>query len=256
MTRPVALVTGASAGIGEQFARILAARGHDLVLVARDRARLEALAKDLEAAHGNTNEVLAADLADPRQLAAVEARAETVDLLINNAGFGTFGNFHELDADTEEREIRVNVVAVSRLTHAAARGMVARGRGGILNVSSIAGFQPTPNDATYAATKAFVLSFTEAVHEELKPTGVRVSCLAPGFTRTEFQQRAGIDGSKLPAFAWQDAATVARAGLDGLEKNRAVVVPGALNRVAATLSGLTPHGVTRRVAKIVVGRSH
>jgi short-subunit dehydrogenase len=255
MANPVALVTGASAGIGEQFARLLAERGHDLVLVARDRARLEALAKDLEAAHGNRSEVLAADLTTPEPLAAIEARAASVDVLVNNAGFGTFGNFHELDIDVEDREIRLNVLTVVRLTHAAARGMVQRGRGGILNVASLAGFQPTPNDATYAATKAFVLSFTQAIHEELKGTGVSVTVLAPGFTRTEFQERASFDPKSVPGLLWQDAEPVARAGLDGLARNRAVVVSGAINRVAAGLSSVAPYALSRRVAHVVVKRA-
>ena len=174
--------------------------------------------------------------------------------MINNAGFGTFGNFHELDLDTEDREVRLNVLAVVRLTHAAAGGMVERGRGAILNVASIAGYQPTPNDATYAATKAFVLSFTQAVHVELKGTGVSVSVLAPGFTKTEFQARASFDPKSVPSFLWQEAEPVARAGLDGLAKNRPVIVPGAMNRVAAGLSSVAPFAVTRRVAHLAVKR--
>jgi short-subunit dehydrogenase len=255
MTKPVALVTGASIGIGEQFARLLAARENDLVLVARDAGRLDALAKELEATHGNHCEVLAADLTIPGERSAVERRVATVDVLVNNAGFGSFGNFHELDVDTEDRQIQLNVVALTRLTHAAARGMVARGRGAILNVASLAGFQPTPNDATYAATKAFVLSFSQAVHEELKGTGVAVSVLAPGFTRTEFQARADFDPKSVPGFLWQEAEPVARAGLDGLAKNRAVIVPGAMNKVAAGLSSVAPFGVTRRVARVAVKRA-
>jgi short-subunit dehydrogenase len=253
--RPVALVTGASTGIGEQFARILAERGHDLVLVARDRARLDALAKELEDQRRVNAEVLPADLVDANELAAVEQRAASVDLLVNNAGFGTFGNFHELDIETEDKEIRLNVLAVVRLTHAAARAMAGRGRGGILNIASLAGYQPTPNDATYAATKAFVLSFTQAVHEEMKGYGVSVCVLAPGFTRTEFQERASFDRNSVPSFLWQEAEPVARAGLDGLAKNRAVIVPGAMNRVAAGLSSVTPSAVTRRVAHLAVKRA-
>jgi len=254
MHRPIALVTGASSGIGAQFARVLAGRGHDLVLVARDRARLESLAKELGDTYGVAGEVVPADLTDSAQLAAVEERARGVDLLVNNAGFGTYGRFVDLDVDGEDREVRCNVLAVVRLTHAAASAMVERGRGGILNVASIAGFQPTPFDATYGATKAFVLSFTQALHEELKGTGVAVSVLCPGFTRTEFQARAGIDDSSIPSFLWQEADVVARAGLDGLAKNRAVVIPGAINRVAGNLTLVTPDAVTRRVASIVMRR--
>jgi short-subunit dehydrogenase len=255
MTRPLALVTGASIGIGEQFARELAARGHDVVLVARDRARLDALAKELGDQYaGGTFEVLVADLTDAAQLATVEERATAVDVLVNNAGFGTSGNFYELDIDGEENEIRCNVIALTRLSHAAAHAMVPRGRGGILNVASIAGYQPTPRMATYCATKAYVRFFTESLHEELKGTGVSVTVLAPGFTRTEFQQRAGVEESAVPSMFWQNADEVARAGLDGLAKNRAVVVPGGLNRIASAFIGITPHAVTRRVAKQAMQR--
>jgi short-subunit dehydrogenase len=254
-TKRTALVTGASVGLGERFARLLAGRGHDLVLVARDRARLDALAKELQDTHGNRCEVMAADLVDEQALASVEARAASVDVLVNNAGFGSFGSFHELDVDVEDRQIRLNILALVRLTHAAARGMVERGHGGILNVASLAGFQPTPNDATYAATKAFVLSFTQAVHEELKGKGVAVTALAPGFTRTEFQDRANFNRDAVPGFLWMEAEPVARAGLDGLERNRAVVVPGAWYRVAAGLSSVSPFAVTRRVARVAVKRA-
>ena len=184
MSRPVALVTGASAGIGRAFATTLARNGHDLVVVARDTARLDALAKELEAAHGTTTEVLTADLSHGADVATVEARladsARPIDLLVNNAGFGTMGRFHELPIRGEISEIGLNVVAVTRLTHAALPGMVERGCGGVINVSSIAGVQPTPLNATYGATKAFVTSLSEAIHEELKGTGVNCMVLCPG----------------------------------------------------------------------------
>ncbi|MDQ1462592.1 MAG: uncharacterized protein QOI08_4076 [Actinomycetota bacterium] len=255
MSRPVALITGASVGIGEQFARQLAERGHDLVLVARDAARLEALAKEIEGESGARAEVLPADLTDAGQLASVEARVATVDVLVNNAGFGTFGSFNTLDVDTETREINLNIVALVRLTHAAASAMAERGRGGILNVSSLASFQPGPSNATYSATKAFVTSFTEAVHEELKGTGVSVSALCPGFTHTEFQERANAPAGDVPGFMWQEAPEVARAGLDGLAKNRAVVIPGTANKVMGNLSAVTPHAITRRVGALVLKRA-
>jgi len=254
MGNRVALITGASVGIGEQFARQLAARGYDVVLVARDAARLEALAKEIETG-GTSAAVLPADLTDASQLATVEARARTVDVLVNNAGFGTFGPFHTLDVDVELREINLNVMALVRLTHAAAAGMVERGSGGILNVSSLAGFQPGPANATYGATKAFVTSFTEAVHEELRGTGVRVTALCPGFTHTEFQERANVPASDVPGFMWQEAPEVARAGLDGLDKNKAIVIPGAVNKVMGNLSVITPHAITRRVGAAVLKRA-
>jgi uncharacterized protein len=255
MSRAVALITGASVGIGEQFARQLADRGNDVVLVARDVARLEALAKEIESASGVSAEVLPADLTDAEQLATVEARARSVDILVNNAGFGTFGVIHTLDVDTETREINLNVIALVRLTHAAAGAMAERGRGGILNVSSIAGFQPGPSNATYAATKAFVTSFTEAVHEELKGSGVAVTALCPGFTRTEFQGRANVPANEVPGLLWQEADVVARAGLDGLAKNRAVVLPGGLNKVLGNFSAVSPHAITRRISAAVMKRA-
>jgi short-subunit dehydrogenase len=254
-----AMVTGASAGIGTAFATQLAARGDGVVLVARDRARLEALAKDLGASHGVPAEVLVADLTDPEQLAVVEARLadrdRPIDVLVNNAGFGTNGRLHELDRDTEAREVNLNVVALVRLTHAALGPMVERGRGAVLNVSSLAGGQPTPGNATYGATKAFVSSFTQSVHEELRGTGVKVTVVCPGFTRTEFQERAGIDSSKVPGFLWQSAEEVAAGALDALDHNRAVYVPGTLNRVAAGFVSVLPDALTRRAAAFVVERS-
>lgn len=251
MSRPVALVTGASAGIGDAFARLLAARAYNLIVVARDVARLDALAKELHEQHRTETEVIGADLSDPSQLATVEARLAAdpaVDLLINNAGFGTAGQFHELDRDGEARMVALNVGALVRLTHAALGPMVQRGRGGVLNVASLAAFQPSAGMATYAATKSFVLSFTQSVHEEVRGTNVKVSCLCPGFTRTEFQQRANVEAEKMPGFVWQSAEEVAAAGLAGLEKNKAVVLPGALNKITAGVVGVMPTIVTRKVA--------
>lgn len=250
---PRALVTGASAGIGEAFARELAARGHALVLVARDDARLGRLAATLPA----DCEVLPADLADGDALARVEARlgAEPpVDLLVNNAGVGTYGRFVDLDVDGEEHEVRVNALAVVRLAHAAARSMTARGSGAIVNVSSLSGYQPIPGNATYAATKAFVTSFGEALHAELRPLGVRVTTVCPGYTHTEFHARAGVDPRRVPELLWQDPEAVARAALDALERGRAVCVPGVLNRAAAVLSPRAPRILSRKVAHRLNGR--
>jgi uncharacterized protein len=174
---------------------------------------------------------------------------------VNNAGFGTFGSFHTLDLDTEIREINLNVIALVRLTHAAAAAMVERGRGGILNVSSLAGFQPGPSNGTYSATKAFVTSFTEAVHEELRGTGVSVTALCPGFTHTEFQSRANAPAGSVPGFLWQEAPEVARAGLDGVAKNKAIVIPGTTNKVMGTLSAITPHAITRRLGGAILKRA-
>jgi short-subunit dehydrogenase len=256
MSRPIALVTGASAGIGHAFVRQLAARGDDVVAVARDRDRLDAIAKELHDEHGVDVEVLAADLGTADGVESVAQRLRDrdrpVETLVNNAGFGTFGAFHELPVEREIAEIDLNVRALVRLTHAALEVMVERGRGGVLNVSSVAARQPTPFNATYGATKAFVTSFTEAVHEEVKSRGVHVCVLMPGFTRTEFQERAGINSSRLPSFLWQEADAVARAGLCALARNRAFVVSGPLNRIAAAFSNAAPDAISRRVAGRVV----
>jgi short-subunit dehydrogenase len=195
--------------------------------------------------------VRVADLTDPTAVRAIEeiiAGDPRLELLVNNAGFGTAGRFAELDPGKEEAEIRLNVVALVRLARAALPGMIARGRGAVINVSSMAGFQPAPYNATYAATKAFVTSFTEALHEELRGTGVRVQALCPGFTRTEFQVRAQIDTSSIPSFAWMSAEAVVDAALAGLRRGEVVCVPGLANRAVATLLGQLPRSVVRRVA--------
>jgi uncharacterized protein len=243
-----ALVTGASSGIGETFARRLAAQGTALVLVARREDRLEALAKELDVAV----EVLPADLADPDDLRRVEERvasiADPIELLVNNAGFGTTGPFHTLDAAREEEEIRVNVLAVVRLTRAALPGMVERRHGGVINVSSLAAFQPDPGNAVYGGTKAFVLSFSEAVAEEVRKTGVRVQCLCPGYTRTEFQTTAEYETSRIPKAVWQTTDQVVDASLAALAKGKVLCVPGAHNKVAAVGSGFLPRVVQRKLA--------
>jgi uncharacterized protein len=256
--KPVALVTGASSGIGAEFARALAARGHDLVVVARDTTRLDALAERLEKEHGVDVEVLSADLTSKKGRAVVAARLESaepaVDLLVNSAGMGTYGKFAELSREGEAREIRLNVLALVQLSHAAVSGMIERGRGGIINVSSLAGHQPTPLNATYGATKAFVTSFSQALHEELRGAGVRVMVLCPGFTRTEFQARAGLDSDLVPSFLWQTPEPVVAAALRAYEQGRAVCIPGALNQAGAAFSSALPAGITRRIAGAVVPR--
>ena len=258
MTGPLALVTGASAGIGEAMARRLATGGYDLVIVARGRARLQALARDLESQHGVAVEVLAADLTDPSDLAIVEERAadrdRPIDVLVNNAGFGTVGAFGDMSVDREANEIALNVTALVRITHAALGPMRERGSGRILNVSSIAGQQPTAGMATYGATKAFVTSFTLAVREEVRASGVVVTVLCPGFTRTEFQGRAGVDAAAVPGPLYQNAEQVAKAGLEALDKGHAIVVSGWVNWAAATATRLAPAGLTRRVAGLVMRR--
>jgi hypothetical protein len=252
----VALVTGASSGIGRAIAVRLAADGSDLVLVARRRDRLEALADELTRAHGVGVEVLVADLTDPDGVAAVEGRLRAanppVDLLVNNAGRGGQGAFADMPIAWQEEQIRLNVLAPVRLAHVALEGMLARGRGGILNVSSIAGLQPMPHVATYAATKAYLSSFSHALHEEVRHQGVTVTNLLPGFTRTEFHEAAAINRSIVPGPAWMKADTVARAGLRAVARGRAQCVPGVGYRVLSVISGLTPWSVSRRVLAAVL----
>lgn len=255
--RPVALVTGASTGIGNAFARALAARDHDLVLVARDSGRLAALAAELGDRHGTACEVLAADLVDADALARVEARLEDrsrpVELLVNNAGLGTQGRFWEGPRDAEDRVVQLNVRAVLRLAHAALAPMVERGRGGVINVSSIAGVAPVPGTATYSASKAFVTYLSEALHEELRGTGVRVMALAPGFVRTEFHRRNDWDKVEWPIL-WMQPGPVVERALADFERGLAVSSPGWIYRVVGALGPVTPHLVTRRIAATFVRR--
>ena len=244
-----ALVTGASAGIGEQFAHILGDAGVACVVVARRGDRLRELA-----ARYPGFEVLEADLQSDDGIAAVAERlaadTDPVDLLVNNAGFGTSGPFHETEVDRATGQIDLNVRALVALTHGAVNTFRARGGGHILNVSSVASFQASPNMAVYAATKSFVTSFSEAVHEENRAHNVKVSALCPGFVATEFQAvSGGADRfTRTPRLLWLKADDVARAGLDGVVKNRAIVVPGWQYATLPAVSKLTPRVVLRRIA--------
>lgn len=255
-----ALVTGASAGLGLDMARILAERGHHLVLTARSEERLRALARELEEAHGIRAHVVPADLAVPGAGPAlareVLERELEVEVLVNNAGFGQWGAYPELDADEEAAMLRLNVEALTQLTRALLPGMLERGRGRILNVASTAAFLPGPGMTAYYATKAYVLSYSQGLDEELRGTGVWVSCLCPGPTRTEFQERAGM---RIPASLQAsvlDSRTVARAGVDGLFRGRRIIVPGLLNRLTALAPRFLPRSwVTRIVGRIQSARS-
>jgi short-subunit dehydrogenase len=245
--KKVALVTGASAGLGVEFARQLSARGHRLVLAARRKDRLEQLAKEL----GNAR-AIAIDLsktsAVAKLMADIESHGEAVDLLVNNAGYGLIGRFAELDAARQRQMIELNVTSLTGLCRAVAPQMIARKSGAILNVASTAAFQPGPKMAVYFATKAFVLSLTEALHEELKPHGVKVSCLCPGPTRTEFGDVAGFGGNGMFERVAMNAVEVVEAGLNGLDKNKAVVVPGWMNKAGATSTRFAPRSVVRKIA--------
>lgn len=224
---PTALITGPTAGIGNAFARRLAAAGWDLVLVSRDTTRLEKVAAGLRESTGRAVEVLPADLADAGARARVAARLGSteapVDLLVNNAGFSTPSRLLEASYEQEAEVLDVLVVAVLQLSHAAARAMVARGRGGIVNVSSVAGYLPR---GTYAAAKAWVTSFSRSLAQEVGPKGVRVVATCPGFTRTEFHSRGGFDLSRIPDFLWLSADDVAADALDALRAGRVVTIPG------------------------------
>jgi short-subunit dehydrogenase len=248
---PTALVTGASSGIGLAFARTLAATGHDLVVVARSEDKLRALADELRV----DVEVLPADLTDADQLSKVEARcAQGVDVLVNNAGAGTYGTVAEIDADDLDKEIRLDVLATVRLTRAALPGMIERKSGGVLNVGSIASFQAGPLNAVYSASKAFVLSFTEAVHEEVLKSGVHVTVVCPGATRTEFQARGGFGGGKIPDLVWDSPESVAGQALKALARNQAVCVPGLFNKITVQAPRFAPRSITRKLSGMVSSR--
>ncbi len=244
-----ALVTGATAGIGAAFARQLAARGHDLVLVARGAARLESAAQQLRS-YGVQVAVLPADLAGDDGCAAVEARcAQGVDVLVNNAGLGTKGDFHEVDLEHEEHMLRVNVRAVMRLTHAALPRMVARGSGAIVNVSSVAGFAPGARAVTYSASKAYVTNFSESLHLQYAERGVKVLALCPGFTRTEFHSRADMDVSGIPERMWLDAEQVVATALGDLDRGKSLSVPGAQYKAIVGATRVIPPSVQRTVLR-------
>jgi short-subunit dehydrogenase len=245
-----ALITGASGGIGEAFARLLAARGMDLVLVARSEDKLRALAEELSRAHGIRVEVLAKDLSRPgapREIhAACEARGLPVDVLINNAGFGSHGPFEESAFERQHEQVMLNVSALVDLTHLFLPAMLSRGTGGVLNVASIASYQPVPYMAVYGATKAFVLSFTEALWGETRERGVRVTALCPGPVETGFFDVVGTRDAAVGPMATPEQ--VAAMGLRGLEQGRASVVPGWRNRFQVALPRFLPRALIVQVA--------
>ncbi len=251
--RPTALITGASSGIGAALARIFARNGYSLVVVARGEAALQTLAGELRQAHGIAVTVLPKDLAQasaPAELAAeIAARGLQIDVLVNNAGFATYGAFAELDLQAELDMMQVNMVTLTHLTKLLLPGMIARRSGKILNVASTAAFQPGPLMAVYYATKAYVLSFSEALAEELRDSGVGVTALCPGPTRTGFQDRARMQESRLVQGEIMDVDTVAQAGFAALTAGRRMVVPGLQNRLLALAPRFVPRNLAARLVR-------
>lgn len=256
-----ALITGASAGIGTELARQLGARGHNVTLVARREDRLKELAEQLRLSHGIAADVHACDLADDAAraalIAAVQSGERHVDILCNNAGYGTFGKFWELPLERETDEVRLNVLALQELTGTFLPDMVRRKRGSILNVASVAAFQPLPQNATYAATKAFVHSFSEAVAAELHGTGVSLTSLCPGPVATEFGEQAGVGDleGQLPGFMAQTAAEVATKAIEAMEKGKRSVFPGMGPRAAAFGGRFVPRSALLPVVARLAGRA-
>ncbi|MFF3221851.1 SDR family NAD(P)-dependent oxidoreductase [Nocardia suismassiliense] len=252
-TGKTALITGASSGIGAEFAAALAARGDDLVLVARTLPRLEALAAQLRQHHGGRVEVIAQDLTEPDAAARVvdelAARGLSVDLLINNAGFGSAGRFEDLGVDSEHDQLMVNVVALAGLTRRLIPGMLERGSGEIVNVASTAAFQPSPYFATYSSGKAFVLNFSLSLWSEYRGRGIKVLAVCPGPTETPFFDTIGTRDAALGRMG--SAAAVVASALRALEHNKGYVVPGASNFAAAHLMPRRPRTLVARIAELV-----
>jgi short-subunit dehydrogenase len=256
MSRETVLITGASSGIGRELARRFAADHSDLVLVARSQDKLEALAEEIRSEHGGEARVLAKDLAvreSPGEIRQeLEAAGVAVDVLVNNAGFGAVGPMAELDLERQMAMVQVNVAAATHLTRLFLPGMIGRDRGGILNVASTAGFQPGPGMAVYFATKAYLLSLTEALAEELRKTSLHVTCLAPGPTATGFGADSGMERSRLFRMGTMDAATVAAAGHRGFRRGKVLVVPGIQNRMVPLSVRFGPRRLVTKITKWLI----
>ncbi len=257
-SRPLALITGASSGIGAAFARRLAAGGYDLVLVARGLERLEVVAAELRKSHGVRAVALPADLSQDSGIRQIEERilgADRLDFLVNNAGFGTLGRFFEDDVENQEKMHRLHVIATLRLTHAALKRMVPQAKGSVVNVSSLAAFAQGPSNVSYCATKAWMNSFTEGLRLDLEmiQSPVKVQALCPGFTRTGFHDAMGVDRSIAPARWWMSPEDVVSASLRGFERNQLFVVPGWRYKFLRLVLGVLPrrarHAVARRSAE-------
>jgi uncharacterized protein len=256
-----ALVTGASSGIGAAIARELAGRGHGVTLVARREERLRELADELVAEHGIRAETIASDLGDPgardEMATEIDARGLLVEVLVDNAGFGAYGTFVEIGRERQLDMVRLNVEAIVDLMGRYLPAMQERRRGAVINIASVAAFQPLPDNAAYAATKAFVLSLGESTHAELKGTGVSVTTVCPGPVRTEFMDVADMSGAEAatPGFVWTTAEDVAEQAVKGAERGKRVVVPGMLSRATAIAGQHSPRFLALPLAKEVWRRA-
>lgn len=253
-TRPIALITGPTSGIGSGFAHHLASLGYDQVLVARDEQRLIDLSAELAERYGTMSEVMVADLAtaDGRRLVC-DRLSGGVAFLVNNAGIGLRGDLWNLEAHVIQRQLDLNVTAVTQLTHAALPPMIAAAKGTIVNVGSVAGMVPL-RGSTYSGSKAYVIAFSEGLANGLGGTGVRIQALCPGFVRTEFHERAGIPMESTPGFLWLQVDDVVKASFHDLEKGRVICVPGLQYKVITGASRLVPRGLLNRIARTVVHR--
>ena len=247
------LITGASSGIGYELAKLFAEANHSLVLVSRNEEKLNQLRLDLVEKHSVHVEVIAADLSKVNAaddlMAELDNRKILVDVLVNNAGFGELGSFDEITLDRQLAMVRLNVVTLMHLAHLLLPEMLKRDHGGILNVASVAAFQPGPNMAVYYATKAFVLSFSEALHEELSGTNVSVTCLAPGPTKTGFAEDSGMNATKMFESNAMGVLPVAQQAFDAFAKNKAIVIPGWRNKMISIMPRIFPRFLIRKIVK-------
>lgn len=253
MAKETVLITGASSGIGMGLAKLFAADGSDLVLVARREDRLNELAEELKSEHGIEVHVLPKDLSkktSPKEIFNhLKKEKIEIDVLVNNAGFGSRGMVSELDTDLQVDMVQVNAAALTHLTSLFLPGIIERGQGGILNVGSLAGFQPGPNLAVYFATKAYVLSFTEALAEEISNPNIKVSCFAPGPVKTEFGEKSDLEDSLLFKLSLMDLEPAVKAGYEGFRKGKTIVIPGLKQQIVPFLNRFTPRLIVRKIAK-------
>ena len=253
MAKETVLITGASSGLGMELAKLFAADGSDLVLVARRKDRLIELADELKAEHDIEVHVLPKDLSKkpaPKEIFShLKKENIQIDVVVNNAGFGNKGHIADLDTDLQLDMIQVNLVALTHLTRLFIPGIIERGHGGILNVGSLAGFQPGPNLAVYFATKAYVLSFTEALAEEISNPNIKISCLAPGPVKTEFGEKSDLEDSLLFKVSLMEIAPVVKAGYEGFRRGQTIIIPGIKQQIVPFLNRFTPRLLVRKIAK-------